>query len=80
MEAAVGQERIHHVDLLHCLPCKVFNEKCKTVTLVVTCAGCWLGSALDMAFLCLGAPEPQPQVRLVHMQLSVCSVNLVFPV
>lgn len=39
------------MDSLYCLPCDVVNSKCETATLVVTYAGSWLGSVLDMAFL-----------------------------
>lgn len=46
---------------------------------MVTCAGICLASALNMAFLSLETPEPPQQARLVHLQLLVSSVNLVFP-
>jgi len=59
------------VDLLYCLPCDVFNWKCKTATLVVTYAGSRSGSALDMALLGLEVPESLQEARLVHLQLLV---------
>lgn len=63
------------MDLIFLLPCDVFDGERGTATLVVSRAGIWVGSALDMA-LCARQPRNPCKGSLRRLQLLPSSGNV----